>query len=637
MDLNNKTVLVNSLQINNMLERRIGLIYGAGIEGVDLYEKTKKKERIVGFVDSYRGGDGRKILGKQIYGLERFGLIDDSCFVIIASDKFAKEMLNYAIAKGLRPGNNLFVWDELNLYQHNDDTRKYIEHNKKFWPNDRNINRVNTVLIPFINRHDMSAVRYAYFGNYFADKFNAKIETYSHMGISMENASDVITDMYKSFGVNRFIEEELNNCQKKEVDAVYNDIWGKINTWEDWDNITVRGLLLGRSFIRFFLRTEIPPYNCKDCIMERFMKKCLKTVIFWDDYFAKNNVKVLIQCDGPNWDAILSNISCARGIPTYIIQASTLIKSSVDFSFGKEYPYYKSFWDSLTNNEKEKGRKWAKNRLDALIRGEINNRGNDDIPYRKANKRKKRLLSQENKIKILICPHIFEEDIWECGKQIFDDNPFSWLCHLGELSNRYNKYEWYLKKHPSSSQRDNIIIDEFLNRFKNIIELPADASPIQLKEDGLEYALTIYGSIGHEYPLFGVDVINAGNNPHEAFDFDWNPSSKEEYDELIDSLNSLPKKNNIEEIYQFYAIHDFFYDRVYSGWQKKFFINPVLKNECIEYGNMKKYGTQLYSLFVEECTKQRHDELLHIVDLLISECDDWNPCFFYKRSVNSYG
>ena len=85
-------------------------------------------------------------------------------------------------------------------------------------------------------------------------------------------------------------------------------------------------------------------------------------------------------------------------------------------------------------------------------------------------------------------------------------------------------------------------------------------SPFQLKEEGISYALTIHGSIGYEYPMLGINVINAGNNPHIAFDFDINPKTIEEYDEVIFNLEKVNKKIDINEIYMFYLIHFGYYE-----------------------------------------------------------------------------
>ena len=54
---------------------------------------------------------------------------------------------------------------------------------------------------------------------------------------------------------------------------------------------------------------------------------------------------------------------------------------------------------------------------------------------------------------------------------------------------------------------------------------------------GVSCVLTAYGSIGHEYPLFQVLVINAGNNTHIGYSFCYHTKSIKEYLLLLKVLN----------------------------------------------------------------------------------------------------
>ena len=52
-----------------------------------------------------------------------------------------------------------------------------------------------------------------------------------------------------------------------------------------------------------------------------------------------------------------------------------------------------------------------------------------------------------------------------------------------------------------------------------------------------------------------MNVINAGNNPHMGYDFNWNPKTVDEYENLLLNLGELKKEINFEDIYEFYYMN----------------------------------------------------------------------------------
>ena len=68
--------------------------------------------------------------------------------------------------------------------------------------------------------------------------------------------------------------------------------------------------------------------------------------------------------------------------------------------------------------------------------------------------------------------------------------------------------------------------------------------------------LTVYGSIGHEYPLYNIPVINAGYGPHFHYSFNYNPKTLSQYSKLINNLEKLKvNKKHLIDIYKFYYSH----------------------------------------------------------------------------------
>ena len=86
------------------------------------------------------------------------------------------------------------------------------------------------------------------------------------------------------------------------------------------------------------------------------------------------------------------------------------------------------------------------------------------------------------------------------------------------LKSKTTDYEWYIKPHRDYLPGTLEILNSFIPKFKNLKIINPDTSFHQLKKEGIKNILTCYGSVGHELPLLGFNVINAGYNPHINFE-----------------------------------------------------------------------------------------------------------------------
>ena len=77
---------------------------------------------------------------------------------------------------------------------------------------------------------------------------------------------------------------------------------------------------------------------------------------------------------------------------------------------------------------------------------------------------------------------------------------------------------------------------------------------------------TMYGTAGHEFARLGIPVVNAGDNRHIAYDFNYHPRSVEEYSDLIaraDRLTITPKPEDFAEYV--YMNYHYFAERYSTG------------------------------------------------------------------------
>lgn len=608
-------------------------IFGAGVDAETAYKKIGKKA--VAFIDNYRHGEKFKFYGKPIISFETYmNNRTEYDLIIIATYRFSREISEQLNRAGLIAGQDYYIWDEQYLYHEDDATEKFIHFMEKIWSpyQIKEIKDDAKVLIPFENRHDTAAIVYAYCGNYFAQKFNAKIEAYLRFGIAVKDSSPVIQKIYSAFNVDNLVDFILTAEQNREADELIDCLWKELYTWEDWKKIYIYNIHFGTTIIRHFLRIYIPTFDLREKKMYEFLKLAVRTIVFWYHYINDNNFKVILLGDGTNWDGYIRDIAIEKGIPAYAL-SYVMRKLNFDFAMGEPYLYFDKMWEQLSREEQNYGIQWAKEKIKRRLEGsvsEVDSSSKNNYSFN-IQMKESRVLDKNNKLKIVIFPHIFEEDSYHIGEQIFDDNYFSWLCHLGELSEKTPFYDWYLKVHPCATRRDYIIYDMIVRKYPRIKYISTGISPFQLKKEGVQFALTVCGTIGQEYPAIGIQVINAGLNPYSCFSFTHNPRSKKEFDDMIMNLDKLKEPGKIEELYRFYAINYLFYNWKVVDF-KSFFDDEELSKSYDELENDgKEIGTWRYRKYMDLWNDEKHYHLFGNLSKMFDILDDWRPDRLYRK------
>ena len=89
---------------------------------------------------------------------------------------------------------------------------------------------------------------------------------------------------------------------------------------------------------------------------------------------------------------------------------------------------------------------------------------------------------------------------------------------------------WYIKTHPDFLPGNLEIINELKKYFKNIKILPSNTSHHNIINSGIDFVLTVNGSVGIEYAYNKIPVINASiNNPNINYNYNIHPKSIKEY------------------------------------------------------------------------------------------------------------
>ena len=442
-------------------------IFGAYKEGENVYTTLKKNKNIVCFIDNYRYGgtiNGKAIISFEYY-LERYKNIP----IIIASRRYSHDIEQQLVEVGLREGENYWIWDNSCLFHETDAMDRFIKNNILIW--DGCIKSSHKILVPMIFSHSVSTIiRCSYFANYFSDLYNAELVGYGFCGINIKNMSTSIKKIYNSFNVNKYVDIKLSEKYTNEIEEITRNTWANLYTWIDWKNVYIYGIRFGTTLIRDFFRYYVPVDDMRSEFMYEFLKKAVSTIVFWKHYIEENKVDIVLMIDGTHSDGYLRDIAIANNIPTYSI-GGNVNRLTYNFAEKRQYQYFDTMWETLSADEQEYGIKWAKKRIKERINGDSTDIAEiDKSGFSFALKTTKgRVLRNTDKLKVLICPHSFEEDCYWYGEHIFDDNYYSWLCHLGELSEKTPDYEWYLKPHPTSTGRDPIILQKILDKYPKLI------------------------------------------------------------------------------------------------------------------------------------------------------------------------
>ena len=279
--------------------------------------------------------------------------------------------------------------------------------------------------------------------------------------------------------------------------------------------------------------------------------------------------------------------------------------------------YHEKF-ETLSKDDQNEAINWAKGRLKERLSGAIG----IDMAYATKSAFTDKIAStpvtnKTNKIKILVATHEFYDSPNCYGGLLFMDF-YEWLMFLAKVSSKTN-YEWYIKTHPDVLPISKRIIKNIVDKNQNFNLVPAGTSFHQLANEDIEYVLTCYGSVGHECPLLGMKVINAGNNPHMGYDFNWNPKTIEEYEDLLMNLPTLTKELKVDDIYEFYFMHNK-KTGIIDDW-----IFPSYYKMISDLTEKERNGTSMFGYFLDTLSKDKHQKIISRMTDFIESGETGSP------------
>jgi hypothetical protein len=519
-------------------------------------------------------------------------------------------------------------------------TRDFIKHNRRVFPKNNTAPDGPQVLFE-LNAFHSGHIAYSYLANVLATKYGARILAYEPMGFSalwrklewlMSNYLSLREfGVYRSFGVTGFLLPSFDPLGSDRARHLTDQILGELKTKSDIESIQVEGIWIGDLIYDTYLKTfKKPTIEITDESFRTFLLTAMNLYVFWDDYFKSHDVRAVNVSHCVYFNAIPLRIAVNRGIPAFQINATHAYRLGEQclFAYNDFFEFSKRF-HTLPADIQKAGLDQAKQRIELRFSGKVG----VDMAYSTKSAygehKKQRLIKESPRTKVLIATHCFFDSPHSYGKNLFPDF-YEWLDFLGKLTLE-TEYDWYIKTHPDYLAGTMEVIESFIKKYPQFHLLPADSSHHQLIAEGINVALTTYGTIGFEYAALGVPVINASlNNPHIAYNFNIHPKSVGEYCEILKNLDHINLKIDRNEIYEYYFMRHIYNT---NDW---LFGNYKKMEEAVG-GYSGQFTSKVYGAWMQEWSSARHSDIIATLDSFVESGDFRLGSDHLERDLNLLG
>lgn len=155
-------------------------------------------------------------------------------------------------------------------------------------------------------------------------------------------------------------------------------------------------------------------------------------------------------------------------------------------------------------------------------------------------------LDDDKKI-IIVASHAFCDAPHGANYDMIFKDYYDWFVKTIVMLSKINKYNVFVKEHPSSAYyNEKGSVDTILKEYNisNIYKVPDDLSTLCLY-DFVDCFITCCGTIGIEAACFGIPAVTAAKGYYFGYGLDYNCSNLEEYEKTLNNLETLSKRPEI--------------------------------------------------------------------------------------------
>lgn len=485
------------------------------------------------------------------------------------------------------------------LWHVDEVTRRFIAHNEKLW-NPNKYRGSSAEILCNLDPVCLTHVKFSYLLNVLAAQHQAAIKTFSTRPAITQRR---LCAVYQSFNIQDYITVPAFDAGDPKIKKIVAVLWPQVTSPPALFDIKIEGIWIGIDIYETYLRKyEQPTINLADSRLQQLFTETVGLVLFWRDYFATHDVHAVgISIDGYTANNTVTKVAQAAGVPVYTPDLLAPRIRDAPFAASAVFPHYRELFSKLPAGEQADGLRKAEQQLKRRLGGEVG--VNMSYSSKSAWHREfsgTRVLLDNFRTKVLICSHDLVDAPHSHGGMLFVDF-VEWLLFVAKIAHETD-YDWYIKLHADHDPASAEVVKEITAAFPKLTVVPASTSHHQLVAEGISVVLTCYGSVGHEYPLLNIPVLNAGYNPQIAYSFNYHARSKEEYRDYLLRLPTFRINVNPLDVYEFYYMH--YYDELARSdiaWWQEF---------VARHGSEVKAEPGIYDWWLTTINAERHQALL---------------------------
>lgn len=473
--------------------------------------------------------------------------------------------------------------------------RRFEAYCRRRWPREAEKKRDSVIVVGYF-AHKIATYCKAHAVNYLARRTGSSIE-----GFGIVNRVDPkVRRIYEAFGVTPGLDASFAEKDRARLKAQAQEIFSGLKTKWDVLHMQIEGVRVGdliyNSYLRFYLKAtlDLQDVRLRDLIFDALLiytatvnyLQVKKVTAFFSDDYAYHECGIILR------------VMMRAQVPVYIVCYGAQFflyrifgeQETGDHNYPIRWPYhrYREVFQGLPEAEQERCLAIGRN----FVEGKLAGKG-DQFTIMAVNaygKTGERIFPDSGKPRIVIMMHDFVDAPHWYRWVLFSDF-YEWACFLLERASE-SPFEWYLKPHPGSwspsrqsiNEANAAIVEELRARFPKIRFLAPTVSNRQIVEEGVTAVFTMYGTAGHEFARQGIPTVNAADNPHIAYDFNYHPRTLEEYADLIARADQLECRASPREIDEYCFMNYFYYNGYLSTGAnpipREFFDTPDYEGKC---------------------------------------------------------